>query len=123
MQIIVKGLRGFKVFEETKDYIVKKFSKYEKIVIEPTILEFTLDHTHASKQTLDKVVHLTVSMPKLKEPEHLEEIGTKFEESIDLLFDRFDKFIIRWKEKIKVGERRPRKYFDAEKIEKENKEF
>jgi ribosome-associated translation inhibitor RaiA len=109
MEIIVKGLKGFKVFKETEDYILKKFSKFEKIVTEPTIMEFTLNHTHSSRQTLDKVVHLTATMPGLKSPEHLEEIGTKFEESIDLLSDRFDKFVIRWKEKTKIGTRHPRK--------------
>lgn len=123
MNIIVKGLKGFKVFQETEDYILKKFVKYEKMVTEPTILEFTLDHTHASKQTLDKVVHLTITMPKLKNPEHLEEIGTRFEESIDILQDRFDKFILRWKEKNKENKHHSNKYIAADKIEKEEGEI
>jgi|GEM_PF-737635 len=123
MDIIVKGLKGFKVYQETEDYITKKFCKFSDIVKEPTVLEFTLSHTHSTRQTLDKVVHLTATLPGMKNPEHLEEIGTKFEESIDLLEDRFGKFIERWKEKSKIGTRYPKKYYLSKEIEKEEGEI
>lgn len=119
MKIIVKGLKGFDVFDKTEDYILKKFEKFEKMVKEPAILEFSLSHTHASKQTIDKVVHLNFTMPKLRKAEHLEEVGTHFEEAVDLLQERFEKFVRRSKDKRVGAARRPKKLLIAEKLQVE----
>ncbi|OGD67368.1 hypothetical protein A3F08_02590 [Candidatus Berkelbacteria bacterium RIFCSPHIGHO2_12_FULL_36_9] len=119
MQIIIKGLKGFNVYKETESYILKKFQKFEKMVKEPAILELTLAHTHASKQTIDKVIHLTFTMPGLKKSEHLEEISIHFEESVDLLQERFENFLRRSKEKRIESARHPKKYYTAKRLEEE----
>jgi len=119
MKIIIKGLKGFDIYEQTEDYLLEKFEKYEKMVKEPTVLEFTFEHSHKSKQTLDKVVHLTVTMPRMKNPEHLEEISTSFTAAIDLIQDRFDDFLRDNKERRVEQARRPRKQYIAKQLEKQ----
>lgn len=123
MQIIVKGLKGFKVYQETEDYINKKFCKLDKMIKEPTVLEFSILHTHSSKQTLDKTIHLTATLPGLKKPEHLEETSTHFTQSIDKLLRRFSKILNRHHDKIIDLSRRPRKYYAAKKKEEKSGEI
>lgn len=99
MQIIIKGIKGFEVYPENKDYVRRKFEKYGKLVKEPAIFEFTFEHSHLTRATLDKQVRLTFTMPGLKNPEHLEEIAEHFPEAIDKLESRFEEFIRRFREK------------------------
>lgn len=99
MQIIVKGLKNFEVFPENKEYIQKKFSKYEKLIKEPATLEFKLDHTHNTRANLDKKVILSFTMPGLKESEYLEEINEHFTTSIDKLAERFEEILRRHRDK------------------------
>lgn len=106
MQIIIKGLKGFDVFEENKAYLEKRFQKFCKRVKEPTILEFSFDHTHGTRANIDKCIHLTVSIPGVKNPEHFEETSVHFTETIDKLEERFEKFLLKWKDKVKIGVRR-----------------
>jgi ribosome-associated translation inhibitor RaiA len=108
MQIIIKGLRGFDVFPENKEYIEKRFLKFCKRIKEPTILEFSFDHTHGTRANIDKCIHLTVSIPGVKTPEHFEETAIHFSEAVDKLEERFEKFLLKWKDKVKIGERRAR---------------
>lgn len=106
MQIIIKGSKGFKIYQETVDYIQKKFCRFEKMVREPAILEFTLAHTHNSRQTLDKTIIFNASLPDLTEPLHMEETTTHFFESSDILENRFKKFLLKYKEKYKKNNKR-----------------
>lgn len=100
MQIIVKGIKGFEIFPENKDYIEKKFTKFERMVKEPAVAEFKFEHTHGTRANIDKKITLTFTMPGLKQPEHLEEISEHFTESIDRMEARFEEILRRHKEKI-----------------------
>jgi len=99
MRIILKGLRGFKIYPENKEYVEKKFRKFEKMVKEPAIMEFTFDHTKRTRGSISKRVHLTFTMPGLKNQEHLEELSEHFPETIDKLYERFEKFFRRYHDK------------------------
>jgi len=119
MNIIIKGRKQLKVEEDLQEYIETKFRKFEKMVKEPTTLEIMLADVRGPQKGMDKVVHLTASIPGMKNPEHIEELGTGFHEVVDLVFERFKKFMGRWKEKTKEGSRYPRKYYLAKEEEKE----
>ena len=99
MQIIIKGLRGFEIYPENKDYIMDKFYKFEKMVKEPAILEIALDHTHGTRANIDKKIILNFTMPGLNKPEHIEELSEHFPEAVDKLQKRFEKALRRHKEK------------------------
>lgn len=99
MQIIVKAIKGFRIYPENKYYIEKKFRKFEKMVKEPAIMEFALEHTHGTRANIDKKITLNFTMPNLKRTEHLEELAEHFPETIDKLQKRFEKFIERKHEK------------------------
>lgn len=105
MQIIIKGTKGFEIYDKNRDYIEKKFAKFAKWVKEPATLEITFQHTHGTRANLDKRVHLTFTMPGLKHAEHIEELSEHFTQSIDLLQKRFEKFLARFKEKKRESER------------------
>ncbi len=100
MQIIIKGIKGFEVFPENKDYLEKKFSKYEDMIKEPSVLEFKFEHTHNTKANLDKKITLTCTMPGLKQPEYLEEVSRHFTQTIDLLDARFEEILRRYRDKM-----------------------
>lgn len=123
MNIIIKGSQQFKVHEDLQTYIETKFRKFERMIKEPATLEIMLADVRGDQKGVDKVVHLTAVIPGRKNPEHIEELATEFHEAIDLVFERFKKFMERWKEKEKIGSRYPKKYFTAEKIEKEEGEI
>lgn len=108
MQLIIKGLRGFEIYPENKEYIQEKFSKYEKMVKEPAILEIALDHTHGTRANIDKKIILNFAMPGLKKPEHIEELCEHFPEAVDKLQKRFEKALRRHKEKT-INSHRSRK--------------
>ena len=99
MQIIIKGAKGFDIYETHKEYIEKRFRKFEKRVKEPASLEFAFHHTHSTRANIDKRIHLTFKMAGMKCAEHLEELSEHFPESIDLLQKRFDNFLRRYREK------------------------
>lgn len=99
MRIIVKGLKGFEIYPENKAYLEEKFRKLEKFVKEPAVLEFAFDHSHSSRANLDKQIHLTFTQAGMKNPEHIEEISPHFPETIDKLYERFEKFLQRSHEK------------------------
>ncbi len=106
MRIILKGLHGFKIYPENKEYVEKKFRKFEKMVKEPAIMEFAFDHTKRTRGSLSKRVHLTFTMAGLKKPEHLEELSEHFPETIDGIYERFEKFLRRYHEKEKEHRKR-----------------
>lgn len=123
MNIIIKGRKQFRVQEDLRDYIETKFRKFEKMVKEPTTLEIMLADVRGPQKGMDKVVHLTAILPGRKNPEHIEELATEFHEAVDLVFERFKKLIVRWKEKTKEGSRYPKKYYVAKAVEETSQEL
>lgn len=106
MRIILKGLHGFEIYPENKEYLENKFRKFAKMVKEPAVLEFSFDHTKRERGSLSKRVHLTFTMAGLKKPLHLEELSEHFPETIDRLYERFEKIIHRAHEKEKEYRKR-----------------
>lgn len=123
MQIIIKAVKGFEIYQDNKDYIAKRFCKFEKMVKEPAILEFTFDHTHGTRANIDKKIILNFTMPGLKRPEHIEEVAEHFPEAIDKLKKRFEKFLGRSHRKIVKSGRFPKKYYFTEVEEKASGEI
>lgn len=123
MQIIIKAVKGFEIYQDKKDYINKRFGKFSKMVKEPAILEFTFDHTHGTRANIDKKIILNFTMPGLAKPEHIEEVAEHFPETIDKLKERFEKFLSRFHRKVVKSGRFPKKIYLAEAEEKANGEI
>ena len=119
MNLIIKGRKGLKVPVELQRYIENRFQKFEPRLKEPAIVEIMLADVRGPQGGIDKVVHLTATLPGLKKPQQIEEISEDFRQSIDLVHSRFAKFVRRWKEKSKIGTRYPKKYYIPKKIKKE----
>ncbi|MDO8686608.1 MAG: HPF/RaiA family ribosome-associated protein [Candidatus Berkelbacteria bacterium] len=117
MKIIIKG-KQYKVDENLKQYILERFHKYDSMVQEPAIIEITLSDTLGPKRGLDKAVCITATLPEMKNPIHIEEATSEFKGTIDLIQERFEQQLRKYKEKVKVGSRYPQKYLQA-KIEEE----
>jgi len=101
MQIIIKALKGFDLFEDKKSYVEEKFCKFEPMVKEPAVLEFTFEHTHGTRANIDKKVTLNFTMAGMTKAEHIEELDTHFPEAIDKLQKRFENFLSRYNDKLK----------------------
>jgi len=100
MKIIIKGARGFEIYDDNKDYLMDKFQKFEKLVKEPATMEVVFEHTHGTRANLDKVIKATLTLPGLKKPMHWEEISVHYTETIDRLYERIDDFLRKFKEKL-----------------------
>lgn len=83
------------------------------MVKEPATLEIVLSNFMGPKGN-DQSVCLTATLPGLKNPIHIEEVTNDFKGSIDLIEERFETQVSKYKEKIKIGTRYPQKYHEAE---------
>jgi len=95
---------------DLEDYIEDKLLKYEKMVLEPTVVDVVLDDLMGSKGGNDKKVSITAQLPHVKGPLHLEQCTNDFTSAFDLVEDRFARHIERYHEKVVVGSRFPKKY-------------
>jgi len=118
MQVIIKGLHGFKVPDSLKDYAEEKIRKYEKMIEEPAICEIVFEDINGSQGGVDKKIHFNLELPNEKYTLHVEETTTDFMGSINLAQEKIEQEILRYKSQKKIGSRYPKKYYDA-KIEEE----
>lgn len=112
MKIIISG-KQFKVDDNLRGYIEERLRKFEKMVSEPAVLEVVLSDLLGSKGGVDKGVTLTMSLPGNKNPIHIEEVTADYKGSIDLIEERLEKVLRRYKEQVKIGTRYPKKYHEA----------
>ncbi|MGA2666837.1 MAG: ribosome-associated translation inhibitor RaiA [Patescibacteria group bacterium] len=113
MKIIISG-KQFKVDDNLRGYIEERLRKFEKLVSEPAILEVVLSDLMGPKGGVDKAVSLTMTLPGIKNPIHIEEVTSDYKGSIDLIEERLETQISKYKEQVKIGTRYPQKYHEAE---------
>ncbi len=113
MKILISG-KQFKVDDNLRGYINERFLKFTKFVKEPATLEMVLSDEMGPKGGIDKLVRVTITLPELKNSIHIEEITSDFKGSIDLIEERVEKHLLKYKEQVKIGSRYPRKYREAE---------
>jgi len=112
MKIIISG-KQFKVDDNLRNYISERFLKFARYVKEPATMEIVLSNFMGPKGN-DQAVCVTATLPELKNPIHIEEVTNDFKGSIDLIEERLEKVLRRYKEQIKIGTRYPKKYHEAE---------
>lgn len=112
MRIIISG-KQFKVDENLQNYINERFLKFARLVKEPATLEIVLSNFMGPKGN-DQAVCVTATLPELRNPIHIEEVTNDFKGSIDLIEERLEKVLERYKEQVKIGTRYPKKYHEAE---------
>ena len=117
MKIIISG-KQFKADENLRNYINERFLKLAKFVKEPATLEVVLSDEMGAKSGVDKLVTVTMTLPGLKNSIHIEEVTSDFKGSIDLVQERLEKHLLKYKEQVKIGTRFPKKYYEA-KLEEE----
>ena len=116
MRIIISG-KQFKVDQNLKNYINERFLKFARFVKEPATLEIVLSNFMGPKGN-DQAVCVTATLPGLKNPIHIEEVTADFKGSIDVIEERLEKVLFKYKDQIKTGSRFPKKYYEA-KLEEE----
>ncbi len=113
MKILIKA-KNFELDENLRSYLEEKLRKYEKVVQEPAVCEVRLEEKGGAKKGIDKLVHLYLTLPKMKNPIHLMEQTDDWFGSIDLIEDKLASEFIKYKEKYLIGSRYPKKYHAAE---------
>ena len=117
MKIIISG-KQFQVDENLRSYINERFLKFTKFVQEPATIEVILSDEMGAKSGVDKSIKVTITLPELKNPIHIEEVTSDFKGSIDVIEERLEKHLLKYKEQVKIGDRFPKKYYEA-KLEEE----
>ena len=105
MKVLVTGLRGLKVDDNLKSYAEEKVLKFVPLLEEPAVCEIMLADELGQKDGVDKSVHITMTLPNEKNPLHVEVTTSDFFGSIDLAEEKLEREIIKYKEKIKIGDR------------------
>ncbi len=121
MKIIIKGHKHLKIDPNLHSYIEERIRKYEPIVKEPAVCEVVLSDQRGPKGGEDKVVKVTLTLPDVKNPIFVSERTSDFFGSIDLAQERLEHQILKYKEKVKIGSRYPKKYWLAKLYEKGDK--
>lgn len=118
MKLIIRKKGKTEVDQRILDYAEEKFRKFEEMVLEPTTVEVELSDLYRQKTGDDnKRVDVTAVFPKEKNPFHLEEKTGDFRSAVDLAYERFEKHLLKYHDKVKVGSRFPKKYWVAKVFE------
>lgn len=117
MNLIIKTRGNQPIDERDKKWAEAKFSKLSKLAPPETVIEVTLEDLFGPKGGQDKKVHVLAELPKVKEPFHLEEIGTTFRTTITIARDRFERYLKRYRDRYEIGSRWPRKFWIAKILE------
>lgn len=123
MRLIIKG-RGIKLTEDIKAFATEKlFNKAQELFDDPSIvMDIEISNEFGTKGGKDKRVDVTLNLPG-KKVFHLEEQTDDIFASINILEERLDEHLRRYKEKQLDQSRYPRKYKVAEIIEEEEGEI
>lgn len=119
MQITIKGHKQLKIDPSLRSYIEERIRKYEPFLQEPARCEVILEDIRGPKGGADKVVKITLALPGLKKPIFVCERTADFFGSIDLAQERLEEQILKYKEKIKIGSRYPKKYWLEKELNQE----
>lgn len=120
MKIIIKGNK-VKISPDLKSYIEEKILKYEPLVKEPATCEVVLSDEGGPKGGIDKVVKVILTLPDVKNPIFVCERTSDFFGSIDLVQERLEHQILKYKEQVKIGSRFPVKYWLSKLYERRKK--
>lgn len=106
-------IRHGHVNDSVRDYVEEKFRKLDRRLHDGTTIDVVLDREHNPKIADDHVVEATV---RLKGPTlHLKEAATTYEAAADLLVDKLERQVERYRDK-RVREPRRRAAGEAEPV-------
>ncbi len=97
------------ITEDIKDYCQKRFSKIEKMLPEGSFLEIEFIDDFGQRQGEDKRVEANLSLPNQKQAVYLYNATADWGTSIDIVKDRLEEEVIKYKEKNIDRNRKPRK--------------
>ena len=83
---------------EIKNFINEKFSKLEKFLPGPALVDLSIEKDRGQKGGLDKFIHITCAIPKYRLV-HIEQHGHFVEDTIEEAYHRFAKILRKYKEK------------------------
>lgn len=104
MTINITG-QNFELDENLKSYASEKVLKFVDMIEEPAICDIVLSDEFGPKGGEDKLVKITMTLPGEKNALHVEAQTDNFMASIDLVEEKLEREIIKYKEKIKIGDR------------------
>lgn len=92
MKVIIHD-KNSEVTDDDRAYIQEKFLKLSRFLkAEPTVLE-----AHFEKQRAIVTIHVTITHPREKMPDHFDEKGRAVREVVDLVKERIEKHLQRKK--------------------------
>jgi putative sigma-54 modulation protein len=104
MTINISG-HNVELNEDLKSYAQEKVLKFIEMIVEPAICDITLSNEFGPKGGEDKLVRITMTLPGEKNALHVEAQTDDFFGSIDLAQEKLEREILKYKEKIKIGDR------------------
>jgi ribosomal subunit interface protein len=100
MKLIIKG-KQFKLPEDLKEFAELKIRKFEKRIPENSIVEMVFEDANGPKGGIDKIVHLDLILPDVKNPIYFSAKSEDFKKSVNLIEEKFKREIEEYKEKRK----------------------
>lgn len=105
MIINVTG-KNFDLNDDLKNYAKEKILKFSPIILEPAVCDIVLSNEFGPKGGEDKLVRVTLTLPGEKNALHAEAQTDDFMASIDLVEKKLEQEIQKYKEQVKIGNRR-----------------
>lgn len=99
MRTIIKSRRHLEIPQDIKNYLQQKIAKFGKRLPQTAFIEVVLSDEFGPKGGQDKEVDLTLTLPGEKQPFHFKERTEDFSQSIDLIEEKLEREIVRYKEK------------------------
>lgn len=104
MTINITG-HNIKINEDLRSYAEEKILKFIDMVLEPAICDIVLSDEFGPKGGKDKLVRVTLTLPGEKNSIHVEAQTDDFFGSIDLVQEKLERELEKYKSKIKIGDR------------------
>ena len=104
MKIQISG-HNVELSEDLKSYAEEKVLKYVEMIVEPAFCDIMLSNEFGPQGGEDKLVRITLTLPEEKNAIHVEAQTDDFFGSIDLAQEKLEQEILKYKEKIKIGNR------------------
>jgi putative sigma-54 modulation protein len=105
MTINISG-NNVELNDDLKSYAQEKVLKFVDMIEEPAVCDIMLSNEFGPKGGEDKLVRITMSLPGEKNAIHVESQTDDFFGSIDLVQEKLAREIEKYKEKVKIGDRR-----------------
>jgi len=98
MRLIIKG-KQFKVPQDLAEFAEQKIRKFEKRMPANAVIDLLFYDDRGPRGGLDKICEITLVLPGEKKPKYFSERSDSFRKSVNLIQEKLERELRKYKEK------------------------